>query len=660
MTPVRDARDAAAKPDGSSHRPELPWLALRVGVTGARDLAPENIARLRDQLQVVLQKIKSNMERLGKEDGVAARYAGFEQELRAPSLRFISPLAHGADRLAAAVALDVGYQLYVPMPFPQNEYEQDFKSAEPDASRPDADLQEFRDLLAKAKADWLSLDGDRGDQDRAYEAVGEFVTRHSDVLIAIWDGKAWERRGGTAQIVEYAAFHGVPVWWIHATEPRVPVLLTDPEDLRDPLPLASEPPFATLETYLNKQIRPPGPVERDRHGFIGSIARRGQDRTESPIADYFAEKGTSPGAWSKLYGMMMRWASGRNLPWSDPARPNDSVARYWYDHYRPADARAGEYAARYRSTYVWLFLLATLVLAFATTAAVTHGHEQLRPLGIVMTVFELGTLILIGMFVRAAIRGEWHERFIEYRLLAELCRKQQFLAPLGRAVSLVAVRRMVLREMENAKTERVPTDAEAGEAEMRARAAWVAWLFAAWERAAPLPVEYIAKSLDEIVRTQVLDGLIDEQLRYHQGRADMSERADETFFRIGQESFIAVGVCVMVKLLVQGVALFIPAAEQLQGWEIFYLTLTWLAIVLPAVSAAALGIRSYAELQLLAEQSHHMLQELLHAKRRINRINLTRALAAEDIGAETQAVATLMLQDLDGWSRLFKVKAIEP
>ncbi len=55
-----------------------------------------------------------------------------------------------------------------------------------------------------------------------------------------------------------------------------------------------------------------------------------------------------------------------------------------------------------------------------------------------------------------------------------------------------------------------------------------------------------------------------------------------------------------------------------------------------------------------------MLQELLHAKRRINRINLNRALAAEDIGAETQAVATLMLQDLEGWSRLFKVKAIEP
>ncbi len=183
----------------------------------------------------------------------------------------------------------------------------------PSRARPasETDLQEFRHLLVEADGAWLSLDGDREDQDRAYEAVGEFVTRHSDVLIAIWDGKAWERRGGTAQIVEYAALHGVPVWWIHATEPRVPVWLTDSEDLRDPLPSPSEPPFATLETYLNKQIRPPKPVERDRHGFIGSIARRGQEPTDSPIADYFAEKGTPPGAWSKLYGLMMRWASGR-------------------------------------------------------------------------------------------------------------------------------------------------------------------------------------------------------------------------------------------------------------------------------------------------------------------------------------------------------------
>jgi hypothetical protein len=34
-------------------------------------------------------------------------------------------------------------------------------------------------------------------------------------------------------------------------------------------------------------------------------------------------------------------------------------------------------------------------------------------------------------------------------------------------------------------------------------------------------------------------------------------------------------------------------------------------------------------------------------------------MAAQDLGAETDAVATLMLQDLEGWARLFQVKPLE-
>ncbi len=339
--------------------------------------------------------------------------------------------------------------------------------------------------------------------------------------------------------------------------------------------------------------------------------------------------------------------------------PRDPVARYWFDLYTPADKVAGEYAARYRSTYVWLFLFATLTLIFGATAAVAHGHHGfLQAAVFFMTCLEMGTLCLIGVVVLAAIRGDWHERFIEYRLLAELCRKQLVLAPLGHAVSLDAVRRMVLRGIENA-TPAVSTE-KSSDAEIRARAAWVAWLFAAWERAAPLPREQIAPALREIVDKQVLEGLIDDQLKYHSGRAEMSERADEAFFRVGQWSFLAVGVCVVLKLAAEVASAFCPGLDEVPVLEIGYQLLTWLAIVLPALSAAALGIRSYAELQLLAEQSRHMVDELLHAKRRIKRVNLQRPLAAEDVGAETQAAATLMLQDLDGWSRLFKVKAIEP
>ena len=82
--------------------------------------------------------------------------------------------------------------------------------------------------------------------------------------------------------------------------------------------------------------------------------------------------------------------------------------------------------------------------------------------------------------------------------------------------------------------------------------------------------------------------------------------------------------------------------------------------MLPGLSAAFIGIRAYAELQLLAEQSHHMAAELEQAYHRIERLNPNRVLVSQDIGSEAALVATLMLQDLDGWARLFRVKAMEP
>ena len=56
----------------------------------------------------------------------------------------LSPLAEGADRLAAEVALARGIKLLVPMPMAQREYERDFVAQ--------GSLDEFRRMLAAAAA----------------------------------------------------------------------------------------------------------------------------------------------------------------------------------------------------------------------------------------------------------------------------------------------------------------------------------------------------------------------------------------------------------------------------------------------------------------------------------------------------------------------------
>jgi hypothetical protein len=650
---------SSAAGNGPPHRPRL---AFRLGVTGARYLEESGLEALRKKVDFVLNSVREDVLRLASEAGVAAFYAGVDPHHPSPLLRFVSPLARGSDRLAAEAALKTGYELYVPMPFALDEYKKDFKGAEKPSERPltaEADVAQFDQLFMHAGAS-LALDGGRHEQDRAYEAVGRFVVRHSDLIIAIWDGEPVGGRGGTADIVEYALSNGVPVWWIPTAPERTPVLLADIEDLRDPRAEAGDAPGDVLRAFVERHIRPPAPARRDRHGLISWLARLGQKRLVSPLAEFYAEDASPPWWWTRAYGWMMYVASACKLPWTDLPCPDDPVAKYWFDLYKPTDLRAGEYAARYRSAYVWLFFLATLTLIFGATAAVTHSESVwLALIAAIAMVLEGVTLLITYVVVHAAIRGDWHERFIEYRLLAELCRKQQVLAPLGRAVSLGAVRRMLLREVGNA-TQKAVAQSHSKKAkaaiEISDHSAWVAWLFAALERAAPLPSGNIAADLEPFVKRQLLDELIGEQLRYHRGREKMSGRADEKFFAVGHISFFLVCICVCVKLA----AVFHSVNLEAVGGDGFYRFLGWLAIILPAISAAALGIRSYAELQLLVEQSRHMIEELQHAEARITRIRLQRPLAAEDIGTETYAVATLMLQDLEGWSRLFKVKAIEP
>lgn len=602
--------------------PSRPALAWRVGITGARSLDPAHLPRLTTQLRALLETMQATLHGLA-----AARRVANAYQHGAPVLRCLSPLARGADRLVAREALALGWQLYVPMPFSQDEYAQDFASGE--------DRDEFHALLDRA-AGWLALDGARGEEtDRSYEAVGHYVVRHCDLLIAIWDGRPAAGRGGTSDIVRYAAQTGVPIWWLHASEDRAPTWIGSMQDMRDP-PAAAVVAEAQLTAHLEATIRPPPAAHRHMHGVLGRLARVGQTRHVSPEGDHFAERERAPGWPWRAYGVLIRLTSGMTLPLAVARPPEDPIARYWFDRFAPVDARANDHAARYRSSYVWVFVLATLALVFGALSLLCSPlrpgadwlETPLQVLALVFALAEITALSLIVVLLLAGMRSEWHEHSIEYRLLAELYRKQQALAPLGWTLPIVAVRGI----------------AEAD------RASWVAWLFAAEQRAAPLPGGEIAHAASGAPRTAVLQELIAEQQAYHAARRRMARRAGRTLEHLGEALFGAVFACVVLKLLFAQV-LASP------GWAVLW---SFLATVLPGLSAAFIGIRAYAELQLLAEQSHHMAAELEQAYHRIERLNPNRVLVSQDIGSEAALVATLMLQDLDGWARLFRVKAMEP
>ncbi len=196
----------SAAASGTEHRRGLPIVC--VGVTGHRPngLNSADLPLLRRRVRECLELIRGTaFVRSDPSDTTGHQYA-------APWL--FSPLAEGADRIVAEEALDLGFDLVCPLPFPVAEYERDFGT--------EASLRQFRTLLQRAAAVY-ELDGSRATQveaDRSYAAAGEMVLADSDVLIAVWDGMAAKGSGGTELVVQAAISAGTPVIWIEAGTPH--------------------------------------------------------------------------------------------------------------------------------------------------------------------------------------------------------------------------------------------------------------------------------------------------------------------------------------------------------------------------------------------------------------------------------------------------------
>ena len=166
-------------------------LPLVIGVTGHRDLRDSD----REALTVSLRNI----------------FSAFRDDYPHTPLVLLSPLAEGADRLVAHVALGSGLSLVVPLPMARELYETDFETPESKA--------EFRSLLGRAETVFtLTPLGnytedeirERGpSRTEQYAQVGAYIAQHSHVLIALWDEVPSEKVGGTAQIVKFR-LEGVP------------------------------------------------------------------------------------------------------------------------------------------------------------------------------------------------------------------------------------------------------------------------------------------------------------------------------------------------------------------------------------------------------------------------------------------------------------------
>lgn len=363
-----------------SHGP----LPLVVGVTGHRDLRPED----RPALEGLVRDIFDDLRK------------------RCPTtpILLLSSLAEGADRLVARVALDAGARLVVPLPLPQEEYEKDFTTPESRA--------EFAELLRRAEQvlELPLVEGNTPEsirepsepRNRQYGAAGAHLARHSQILIALWDGVEAAGTGGTAQIVHFQ-LDGVPPPYAPPRNPLDPPQSGPVYHILTPRQSNPNPngPALTLQKRYPVGLEPDAPTAAYERVYARmDTFNRDAVRLSTPLADYLtgSENGLLP---------------------ADAVASLPSGLRQFLACFARADVLAIHFQRA--ALRVLMLLLAMVFLAAFFTSVADPLNDALW--GRVLYVVMLGMAYLV---LTLAAWADFESRYLDYRALAEGMRVQLF------------------------------------------------------------------------------------------------------------------------------------------------------------------------------------------------------------------------------------------
>lgn len=382
-------------------------LPLVFGVTGHRDLREEDTAALEARVETIFRDF-------------LARYPH-------TPLLLLSPLAEGADRLVARVALQCGVRLLSPLPMPREEYVRDFS---PESQR------EF-DALLKQALWWFELPllfgntraliEEKSDSRAAqYTLVGAHIVRHCQVLIALWDGVETNSEGGTSQIVQFQR-EGLPDTYREALSEAD----TDVRNLLEPAeqgevyhiltPRRSNPnvagEIASLKIHLpgeDGHASPQHPTHHREHHTPAATRQRIFANMDTFNADVLHLEHTPD----------LKRDCARNADYLLPdaeAAELPPALQALRQRYAVADTLAQYYQKLTLKTLgqlcIYVFIAA---LAFEITAKLTPNSGSLALIFPVL----VGTIWIF--WFSTVKRQKWQDRFQDYRALAEGLRVEFF------------------------------------------------------------------------------------------------------------------------------------------------------------------------------------------------------------------------------------------
>lgn len=631
----------AGKGSLRQHPPKVP-LTIRVGVTGHRDVTDSE--GLRGAVRQVLGLVRDFGSRLKGEEGTL--YSSDE-----PVLRIISPLADGADRLVAEEALDLSFKLQCPFPFFQEEYEKDFKA--------EGSLEKFLELRAKAES-VFELDGVRAPDEeslerdelpkcdesdttqQAYEAVGHVVLRQSDLIIAVWDGAPERGKGGTGQVVREALKSEIPVIRI---DPRAPHSVMV---VRSVNPIAFGELTELCDRMRNIYAAPSSAVEH--HGAPGKeffeerqsrwsfaifyrlLCKLLLWRTRWPIfrADFGAK---TESQWKHTWADLERHCGHALAQGGVRKRVDEGFLRF----FSWSDGLADVYGARYRSSFVMNYLMAASVVLVAFVGYFSELRrlgpgviaEEIR-LGQGWTLAELSLIVAIIVLTLLGRRSRWHERWMDYRWLAEGFRQMQLLAPLGRVMPAF----------------RLPAHLDFGDP----RRSWANWYVrGAVRHAGLIEAKMTAEHLAGCRKLMAL--VAGSQAGYHQKNARDSHQLAHNIQRLGFVLFMSA----LLGCLLHLADLELRFSHQ-PGREWARIVIGLLVLVAPAFGAAFAAISHQAEFERLAARSRALEVRLEALAGQLS--DNGKPWTSRELGRGAEEFSRMLLGELADWRYVFLDKQL--
>ncbi len=581
--------------------PRVPFV-LCVGVTGHRaEVLGENA------LDGIAPRLRG-LFKLIEEAGAALLTREQDCFANAPmGRRFVSPIADGADQIAAEIALELGWELQVVMPFERAHYR---------ATLADDDARaKFDALIARATC-VLELPGAKGFELDAYVMTGRSTVAHCDILIAVWDGLPPRGRGGTGEVVQLALTRGTAV--VHlpldpnapprllwaAFDPTVLTLADGPGVARP----ADRPSVDALVRGL--MMPPPDPGEQKfLRRFARERLRRIRARIEYPLllaavgarrmgAHDFREKYCA----AQIRDEWQRHRAGCSEP-NLVTAPIDLLE----ESYSWADRLATRFAQTYRSGHIFNFLLGSIAVCLGLSAFMAPRFRfEFAAVEILIT----GAIILNA---HIGTRNEWHRRWLDYRQLAERLRPMRSLKILGIAAP----------DPPGTETNPVPKR-------------WVDWYASGIWRAMGCPAGAIDARRSAQLAEAIADHEVAPQVRYHEHHAEQIDLLDGRLERIATGLFVSTLIVSFATF--SGIALGATWVGTYGNW------LTLVSAGFPALGTAVFGIRFQADFGGDALRSLATARTLKAIDQELRKdISLNRA---ADL---TEQAGRIMLADLDEW-----------